>query len=93
MHGTVEHHGRGHAFKAERANEGRRLPVSMRHRCLATLAPWRPAVTPGHLGRSAGLYVNEHQPLGLQIGLGVEPGLPAAQDVSSLLLAGVRGFF
>ena len=64
----------------------------MRHRCLATLAPWRPAVTPGHLGRSAGL-VNEHQPLGLQIGLGVEPGLPAAQDVSSLLLAGVRGFF
>ncbi len=49
-------------------------------------------MAPGHLGRSAGL-VNEHQPLGLQIGLGVEPGLPAAQDVSSLLLAGVRGFF
>jgi hypothetical protein len=49
-------------------------------------------MAPGHLGRSASL-VNKHQPLGLQIGLGVEPGLPAAQDVSSLLLGRVRGFF
>lgn len=49
-------------------------------------------MAPGHLGRSASL-VNKYQPLGLQIGLGVEPGLPAAQDVSSLLLGRVRGFF
>jgi hypothetical protein len=49
-------------------------------------------VAPGHLGRSAGL-VDEHQPLGFQVRLGVEPGLPAAQNVSSLLLARVRGFF
>ncbi len=49
-------------------------------------------MAPGHLGRSAGL-VDKDKPLGLQIGLGVEPGLPAAQDVSSLLLGRVRGFF
>ncbi len=66
--------------------------MSMRHRRPATLTAQGSAMAPGHLGRSAGL-VNEHQPLGLQIGLGVEPGLPAALDISSLLLAGVRGFF
>ncbi len=66
-------HWRGHALQSERANEGCRLPVSMRHRCPATHPPWRPAATPRHLGRGAGL-VNEHKPLGLQIGLGVEPG-------------------
>ena len=63
----------------------------MRHRCLATLAPWRPAVTPGHLGRSAGL-VNEHQPLGLQIGLGVEPGLPAARGAPQLILNQIANY-
>ncbi len=92
MHGPVEHHRRGHAFKAERANKGGGLPVSMRHRCPTTLTAQGSAMAPGHLGRSAGL-VDEHQPFGLQIGLGVEPGLLAAQDVSSLLLARVRGFF
>ncbi len=92
MHGAVEHHGRGHGFKAERANDGGGLPVPMGHRCPATLTAQGSAMAPGHLGRSAGL-VNKHQLLGLQIGLGVEPGLPAAQDVSSLLLGRVRGFF
>ncbi len=92
MHGAVEHHRGDHAFKAERANKGGGLPMPMGHRCAATLAPCRPAVTPRHLGRGAGL-VDEDKPLGLQIGLGVEPGLPAAQDVSSLLLASVRGYF
>ena len=92
MHGAVEHHRGGHAFKAERANEGCRLPVSMRHRYPATLAPCRPAVTPRHLGRGARL-VDEDKPRRLQVRLGVEPGLPAAQDVSSLLLGRVRGFF
>ena len=90
MHGTVEHHGRGHAFKAERANEGSSSSVHE--------APVLGNARPVAPGRNAGpswakRRVNEHQPLGLQIGLGVEPGLPAAQDVSSLLLAGVRGFF
>ena len=91
MHGTVEHHGRGHDFKAERANEVRRLPVSMRHRGFETLAPWRPAVTPKPSRSTAPSLVNEHQPPRLPIGLGAEPGLPAAQVVSKLLLAGERG--
>jgi hypothetical protein len=49
-------------------------------------------MAPGHLGRGARL-VDEDKPLGLQVRLGVKPGLPAAQDVSSLLLGRVRGFF
>ncbi len=49
-------------------------------------------MAPGHLGRGAGL-LDEDKPRRLQVRLGVEPGLPAAQDVSSLLLASVRGFF
>ena len=77
-----EHHGRGHAFKAERANEGRRLPV---HEApvLGNARPVAPGRNAGPSWSSAGL-VNEHQPLGLQIGLGVEPGL-----ASSLLLENV----
>jgi len=46
----------------------------------------------GHLGRSAGL-VDEDQLLGIEIGLGVEPGLAAGDDIRPLLFGGVRGFF
>ena len=66
------------------------MPV--RDRRPTALAARRPAVTPGHLGRGSGL-VDEHQPLRLQIGLGLEPGPPTTQNVSPLLFAGVRGFF
>jgi hypothetical protein len=66
--------------------------MAMGYRSAAALAPRRPAMAPRHLGRGAGL-VDEDQPLGLQIGLGFEPGLPATENVRPLLLAGVRGFF
>ncbi len=92
MHGAVEHHGRGHAFKAERAHKGGGLPMPMGHRCPAALTAPGPAMAPGHLGRSAG-FVDENHPLGFQVRLSLEPGLPVAQDVSSLLLGRVRGFF
>ena len=92
MHGAVEHHGRGHALEPERADEGGGLPVPMGHRRPATLAPWRPAITPRHLGRGAGL-IDEDQPLRLQIGLGLEPGPATPQNVNPMLFAGVRGFF
>ena len=92
VHGSVEHHGGGHALEPERADEGGGLPMSMGYRSPATLAPWRPAITPRHLGRGTRL-VDEYQPLRLQIRLSLEPGPAATQDVSPLLLAGVRGFF
>ncbi len=46
----------------------------------------------GHLGRGAGL-IDEDELLGIKIGLGVEPGLAAGDDIRPLLLGGVRGFF
>lgn len=49
------------------------------------------AIAPGHLSRGTGL-VDEHQSLGIEIGLRFEPGLPAARDIRPLLLAGVCGF-
>jgi hypothetical protein len=45
-----------------------------------------------HLGGRAGL-VDEHQPLGVQIRLALEPGLPTAQDVGTILLGRVPGLF
>ena len=58
----------------------------------AALAALGSAPQAGHLGRGAGL-VDEDEPLGIEIGLGVEPGLAAKGDIRPLLLGGVRGFF
>ena len=92
MHGTVEHHGSGHTAQPQGTNEGCGLPVPMRHRGAATLSARSAAASSRHLGGRA-CFVDEDQPLGLEIGLCLDPGLPAAEHVSPLLLAGVRGFF
>ena len=41
----------------------------------------------------SGLAIDEHQPLRLEVDLGVELGLPPAKNVGPLLFGGVRGFF
>jgi hypothetical protein len=64
----------------------------MRHGGSAAFAAPSSSIAPGHLGRST-RFINEHQPLRLKINLGIEPGLPAAQDIRPLLFGGVRGFF
>ncbi len=92
MHGPVKDHGRGHAPQSQRADEGGRLPMAMGHGCPAAFAAWRAAIAPRHLGRGTGL-IDEYQPLRLQLGLGLEPRPPAAQNISPLLFAGERGFF
>ncbi len=58
----------------------------------AALAALGSAPQAGHLGRGAGL-VDEDELLGIKLGLGVEPGLAADDDIRPLLLGGVRGFF
>ena len=45
-----------------------------------------------HVGLGPGL-VDEHQPLGIQIKLIVEPGAPPAYDVGPVLFDGVGGLF
>jgi hypothetical protein len=39
------------------------------------------------------LAIDERQPLGLEIDLGVEPGPPPAENVGPLLFGGARGFW
>src|SRR3546814_3552401 len=82
MHGAVEHHRRGHAAGPQSADEGRGLPVAMRHRSPAALAAWRAAAAAGHLCRRPGL-VDEHQAIRIQLRLEFKPGAPAPQDVRS----------
>jgi len=60
VHRPVEDHGRGHAVDAERAREGRGLPMPVRHRGAAALSYQRATSQPGHLGRGAG-FVDEDQ--------------------------------
>ena len=65
---------------------------AMRHAHPEPLAAGRAAVTAGHLGGGAGL-VDEDQSLGIEIELGVEPGLTTAQDVRTALLGRMPGLF
>ena len=66
--------------------------MAVGHRRPAALSALGSAPQAGHLGRGAGL-VDEDEPLGIKLGLGVEPGLAAKGDIRPLLLGGARGFF
>lgn len=92
VHRSVEDHGRGHPRQAERAGEGRRLPVAVRDRRPAALSLRRASAQARHLRRRAGL-VDEHEPVRIEIELGLEPDLALTPHVGTLLLAGVRRFF
>jgi hypothetical protein len=92
VHGSVEHHRRGQATQRETDDEGDCFPMTMRDRCSASLSAWRTPPQPIHLRRHRG-FVDEHQGLGIEVRLCVEPGLPTSGDVGALLLAGVRRFF
>jgi hypothetical protein len=88
----IEHEGCEHAAQAQRGDGGRGLPVAVRHADAQALPVRGAAMAAGHVGLRPGL-VDEDQPRGVEVGLGVEPGLPAYQDVGTILLAGVRGLF
>ena len=92
MHGAVEHHGSGHSVQPQGADEGGGLPVPVGDRRPAPMSARSPAAASCHLGGGAGL-VDEDELIGVEAGLGLEPGPPAAQHVRSLLLAGVSRFF
>jgi hypothetical protein len=57
----------------------------MRHTGPAALTAWRSTSQPGHLGRQSGL-VDEYQLRRIEIGLAIEPGAAALQDVGAILL-------
>ena len=91
-HRPIEHHRRGHAGQAQRADERRGFPMTVRHGRPAPLSARRPAAQACHLCRGAAL-VDEDQVLGVEIRLRIEPGLPSPGHIRALLLAGMRGFF
>ena len=66
------------------------MPV--RYGYAQTLAARRLSVGAGHVGLGPGL-VDEHQALGLQVDLAVEPLLASGQDVRSVLFRRVGGLF
>ena len=88
IHGAVENHRRDHAGRPERADEGRRLPMTMRERCDTALAVGRTAIKPRHLGRGSGL-VDEHQPVDVDLRLRCFPRHAFSGYVRPILLAGV----
>jgi hypothetical protein len=66
--------------------------VSVRDRRAQALAAQRPAMGPGHFRRGPG-FINEHQPVGVEIGLLLEPDPVPLQDVGAILLGRVAGLF
>ena len=49
-------------------------------------------MTPCHV-RAGPSFVEEHQPVGIEVELALEPVQPAVQDVGTVLLSGARGPF
>ncbi len=89
---TVEDHGGDHAVEAEARHQRRGLAVAMRKAHAEPLAPGAAPVAPRHVRRGPGL-VDEHEPLGIEIGLRLEPGAALPQDVRTVLLNRVAGLF
>ena len=92
VHRAVECHRGGDAAEAQGADEGGGLPVAVRDRSTAAFASLCPAVHPRHLGRRSRL-IDEDQPLGIEIGLGLEPGFALRSYIFAVLLGRVRRLF
>ena len=66
--------------------------MSVRHACPQALPSGRPAMAARHVGRCPGL-VDEHQPLGIEIELTLEPSPAPLYDVRPVLLARMGALF
>ena len=88
----VHHHRRDHAASAQTRDQCRGFSVAMRIAHAQALAPAAPAMAARHVGRRPRL-IDEHQFLGGQIELPVEPVPAPLQDVGAVLLGRVPGLF
>lgn len=66
--------------------------MAMRHADPKPLAAPATPVAAGHVGGCPGL-VDEHQPVGIEVELILEPLFTPGQDVGAVLFGGVRGLF
>lgn len=90
--GAVQHHWRHHAGATQRSDKGGGFPVAMwNERPQALTSPTAPRTTgqvSGHPG-----FVDEDEPVGIEIELGLKPVPAPLQDVGPILLGGVGSLF
>ena len=80
------------AQETEARDERRGLSVAVKEPHAQPLAPAAAPVRARHVRRGPGL-VDEHELLGIEIGLRLEPGAALAQDVRTVLLDRMSGLF
>jgi hypothetical protein len=92
VHGAVQDHGGGHTGQAQGADESGGFPVAVRQPHAQPFPARRAPVQAAHLRGRPG-FIDEHQPLGIEIDLAVEPGLSPLQDVRAVLLVRMGRLF
>src|SRR5438270_652728 len=77
----------GQAVGPQRGDEGRRFPMTVGHRADQTLTLETAAVLAGHVGAGPG-FVDEHQLVGIELGLMLAPVVAPSFYVRAVLLRG-----
>jgi hypothetical protein len=92
IHRAIDDPWRRNSTGAQPRGEGGGLPMAVRHGSSAAFAARRAAIKACHLRRCPSL-VDEDEPLGIETGLPLEPGLPCTLYIWALLLSGMRTLF
>ena len=87
----VQHHRRDHTSHPQARDQRGGLAMTVREAHPQPLAFRAAAITAGHVGGGP-RFVYEHEPLGFEVELAVEPLPPLLQDVGPVLLDGMASF-
>ena len=91
-HRAIQHQRCDDAGLPQAGDEGRGMPMAMRHGIDQALAPKAPAVAPRHVGGGAGL-VEEHEARGVHVALPDTPAPALARDIGPVLLGRSQRLF
>lgn len=91
-HRSIDHHRRDEATQGQSADEGGRLPVTVRKGFDESPTAWGVAVEPVHRGGKP-RFIEENQPSGVVFRNRRGPGLACGRDVGPVLLGGPNGLF
>jgi hypothetical protein len=89
---TTEHEGCHHAAPRQARDDGGGCPVAVGNAHAPALAARAAPVGAGHV-RLGPRLLDEHQALGVEVDLTIEPRPPLPQDVGAVLLDGMAGLF
>jgi hypothetical protein len=89
---SIQHAGRCDRVAPERRDERQSLPVAMRHFVHQALSHRTSPVRAGHVRFDPGL-INENQACRINLVLMLLPQVAPADDVTTILFAGVQSFF